>query len=174
MRIRIFNWESKRKLEEAAISDELTGIYNRRGFLTVAEQQLTLARRLEKRVLLFSADIDNFKSINDKWGHEEGDRALIKTANILKDSFRQSDIIGRIGGDEFTVFLTEDNKNTPEIITERVQRKFDIYNEENTVKKYKLSLSCGIARCMPEHPCVLKELIIQADRLMYKQKNHKH
>ena len=99
-------------VEERALTDDLTGIYNRRGFFFLANQQIEMAIRNKRMLLLLYLDIDNFKNINDELGHENGDRALIESANILKNTFRKSDIIARIGGDEFVVFpidTIEDN-----------------------------------------------------------------
>ena len=170
--IKIFNWESRRKLEEALVTDELTGIYNRRGFLTVAEQQLKMARRLKKGVLLLSADLDDLKDINDTLGHKEGDLALVETAKILKKSFRESDVIGRLGGDEFVVFQIENTETTSEILTARLQKNLELHNEKKD-RNYKLSISVGIARCDPDCTYSLDEMLIQADKLMYEQKKQK-
>ena len=151
------------------ITDELTGVYNRRGFLTMAEQQMKTARRLEKGVLLLSADLDNLKTINDTFGHKEGDSALIHAANVLKESFRESDIVGRIGGDEFVVFQMGSTEDTSEKLTERLQKNLDIHNAE-TGRKYKLSISAGIVRCDSDCTYSLDELLTQADKLMYERK----
>jgi len=167
--IKFFDWETRKKLEEALVTDELTGVYNRRGFLTMAEQQMKTARRLEKGVLLLSADMDNLKIINDTFGHKEGDSTLIHTANVLKESFRESDIVGRIGGDEFVVFQMGNTDNTPERLTERLQKNLDIHNAE-TGRKYKLSISVGIVRCDSDCTYSLDELLTQADKLMYERK----
>jgi diguanylate cyclase (GGDEF)-like protein len=167
--IKFFDWETRKKLEEALVTDELTGVYNRRGFLTMAEQQMKTARRLEKGVLLLSADMDNIKIINDTFGHKEGDSTLIHTANVLKESFRESDIVGRIGGDEFVVFQMGNTDNTPERLTERLQKNLDIHNAE-TGRKYKLSISVGIVRCDSDCTYSLDELLTQADKLMYERK----
>ena len=170
--IKLFNLESRKNLEEALVTDELTGIYNRRGFLTVAEQQQKMARRLKKGTLLLSADLDDLKDINDTLGHKEGNLALIETAKILKKSFRESDVIGRIGGDEFVVFQIENPVNPSEIVTERLQKTIEIQNEKKEFN-YKLSLSVGIVRCDPDCTYSLDEMLIQADKLMYEQKKQK-
>ena len=84
-----------------SLHDELTGLYNRRGFITLAEQQLKIADRMKTSILLLFGDLDGMKFINDTFGHQEGNQALIDTTNILKDTFRGSDILARVGGDEF-------------------------------------------------------------------------
>lgn len=167
--VKFFDWESRKKLEQAMITDELTGVYNRRGFLALAEQQIKTARRLEKGRLLLSADLDNLKTINDTFGHKEGDSALIHAANVLKESFRESDIVGRIGGDEFVVFQMRSAEDASEKLTERLQKNLDIHNAE-TGRKYKLSISVGIVRCDSDCTYSLDELLTQADKLMYERK----
>jgi diguanylate cyclase (GGDEF)-like protein len=170
--VKFFDWESRKKLEQAMITDELTGVHNRRGFLTMAEQQMKTAKRLGKCVLLLSADLDNLKTINDTFGHKEGDSALMHAADILKESFRESDIVGRIGGDEFVVFQMGDATDTSEILTERLQKNLDIHNAEKG-SKYKLSMSIGIVRCNSDCTYSLDELLTQADKLMYERKMFK-
>jgi len=116
--------ERKRANEEIrmlAISDALTELYNRRGFITLAEQQIKRANRIKKALALFFIDIDGLKVVNDIRGHEEGDRLLINAANILKQTFRESDIIARIGGDEFAVLAAVNDSETSEIILSRLE-----------------------------------------------------
>jgi diguanylate cyclase (GGDEF)-like protein len=163
----------ERKLREASITDELTGLLNRRGFRILSEQQCKVAMRSKCGISLIYTDIDDMKLINDEFGHDEGDQALINTASILKRTFRESDIIGRIGGDEFAVFLTNDSEpNSENIIIKHVLEKLKSFNEENQ-HKYKLTLSMGIAHENPKHPCPIDTLLTQADKSMYEQKRHK-
>jgi diguanylate cyclase (GGDEF)-like protein len=171
--IKIFNWETRKKLEEALVTDELTGLYNRRGFFTVAEQQSKMARRLKKGILLIVADLDDLKTINDTFGHEEGDIALINTAKILKESFRESDVIGRIGGDEFAVFQIENVESSSQIQIARLVKNCNIYNERKDMR-YKLSISAGIVRCDPDCKDSLDEMLSKADKLMYDHKKSKN
>src|SRR6267142_6479786 len=91
------------ELGNLALTDELTGLYNRRGFVAVAERQMSLGRRSGQRMLLFMIDLDHLKRINDSFGHLEGDRALKHTAYALEETFRDSDVVARLGGDEFAV-----------------------------------------------------------------------
>lgn len=167
----------KRKAKEAhflSLIDELTGLYNRRGFLTLAKQQLKLAKRAKKELLVIYADIDQLKQINDSFGHHTGSLALIDTANILKETFRSSDIIARIGGDEFVVLAIETSKTGKKSIASRFQQNLDFHNSKrNLPYKYELSISIGISRFDPQNPCSLDELIDHADRLMYKEKRRK-
>src|SRR5260370_41013960 len=99
---------SERKRAESALQslslvDELTGLYTRRGFLAVTEQYLDSFQRGDNGLVVLYADLDGLKGINDSLGHLEGDRALVRTAEILKEAFRSSDIIARLGGDEFVL-----------------------------------------------------------------------
>ena len=157
------------KLRSFAITDELTGLYNLRGFNTLAIQQLTIAKRQKKGMFLISADLDKLKEINDTYGHAEGDRALIEFANILKDSFRESDLIARIGGDEFVVLQIEDTATTPEVVTARLFRNLELCNLKGEFA-YKLSISLGIAHCLQNTDYTINNLLIKADKLMYEQK----
>jgi diguanylate cyclase (GGDEF)-like protein/PAS domain S-box-containing protein len=157
------------KLRSFAITDELTGLYNLRGFNTLAIQQLTIAKRQKKGMFLISADLDKLKEINDTHGHVEGDRALIEFANILKDSFRESDLIARIGGDEFVVLQIEDTATTPEVVTSRLFRNVELCNLKGEFA-YKLSISIGVAHCLRDTDYTINNLLIKADKLMYEHK----
>lgn len=165
---------SKRKrLEEQlralANTDELTGLNNRRGFFTLAKQQLKIADRKKRKILIISIDVDNLKEINDKFGHNEGDSALIETAKILKKSFRDADIIARIGGDEFVVLQMIDTDSSSKIIIFRLQKNLETHNMKKS-HFYNLSVSFGLAKYNPESPCSINELMAQADKLMYRHK----
>ncbi|MFC2140751.1 diguanylate cyclase [Acidobacteriota bacterium] len=167
----------RKKLEEqlhtAAITDELTGIYNRRGFFALAEQQCKVANRTKRRMSLLFLDVDNLKTINDQFGHKTGDEALEDTANLLKHTFRESDIIGRIGGDEFAVLLTEHTESDIEsVITHNIRKNFYLHNQQGN-HEYYLSMSIGIARYDPEYPCSFGDLLIKADTAMYEDKKHR-
>ena len=152
-----------------SITDQLTGLHNRRGFLSLAEQQLRLSDRTKNRILFFFADLDGLKGINDTLGHKEGDNALIEAAMVLKETFRSSDIIARMGGDEFAVLAIDTPEVNSEILTGRIQSLIDAHNNlEN--RKYRLSISLGCSFYDPENPSSIDELIIQADQLMYEKK----
>ncbi|MBU0545568.1 MAG: PAS domain S-box protein [Proteobacteria bacterium] len=155
-----------------SLTDQLTGLYNRRGFLSLARQQLKLSERNKSGMSLFFADLDLLKWINDKLGHEEGDKALIEAANIFKETFRASDIIARLGGDEFAVLAINIKGTNPEVYTARLQQLIDIWNNQEN-RKYILSISMGCAYYDPYNPCSIDELIARADKLMYEQKQNK-
>jgi diguanylate cyclase (GGDEF)-like protein/PAS domain S-box-containing protein len=166
----------RKKMEEEiftlSITDQLTGLYNRRGFLSLTGHLLKLSERNKSELLLFFADLDLLKYINDTLGHEEGDKALIEAANIFKENFRTSDVIARLGGDEFAVLAIGINRTSPEVFTARLQRLIDIRNNQEN-RKYKLSISIGCAYYDPESPCSIDDLITRADKLMYEQKQNK-
>jgi diguanylate cyclase (GGDEF)-like protein/PAS domain S-box-containing protein len=160
------------ELRSLSLLDELTGLYNRRGFMTLAEQELKVASRKKIGMLMIFADLDRMKWINDTFGHREGDRALIEAAEVLKETFRESDIIGRIGGDEFAMLAIDTPELTIEILTTRLQDNLEIHNKRG-VRSYELSLSIGITHYNPDTPCSLEELTAQADTLMYEEKRRK-
>lgn len=152
-----------------SLIDDLTGLYNRRGFLALVEQQLKLAQRTKRGFMVVFADLDGLKQINDTLGHKEGDNVLIKTADLLRDTFRESDIIARLGGDEYAVLAIEANKISLTILAERLQRSIKAYNTKGS-QRYQLSLSVGMAQYDPNHPRSIDELLAEADALMYEHK----
>jgi len=154
-----------------SLRDEVTGLYNRRRFFILAEQYIKLSVRTKKRLSLLFIDMDNLKWINDHYGHNEGDQALINLANILKKTFRESDIIARIGGDEFVV-LSESTDEKGEIVMTRLYENIRDYNAKVS-QDYYLSISVGAAQFDPEHPISKDELLSKADALMYVQKRKK-
>ncbi|MCX6564179.1 MAG: diguanylate cyclase [Candidatus Aminicenantes bacterium] len=155
-----------------SITDQLTGLYNRRGFITLAEQQLKLSKRSKKALLLFFCDLDELKSINDTLGHEEGDNAIVEMAHIFKESFRDSDIIARIGGDEFALLAIGTDGINPEYLTARLMNNINAHNALEK-RRYKISVSIGLSSFNPDHPCSIDDLMSRADKLMYKQKKLK-
>jgi len=160
------------ELRALSLTDDLTGLYNRRGFLTLGRQQLKMAQRMQKDMMLVYADVDNLKWINDRLGHQEGDNALIYISRILMETFRESDIIARIGGDEFVVLAMESGKNKAELLVARLQEKMDNHNATSGYA-YKLSMSIGIAQYTPDIPCELDNLLEIGDKLMYENKRNK-
>lgn len=159
-----------KKLHDAAIKDELTGLLNRRGFLALAEQQLRISNRHHENLYFFYCDIDNMKWINDNLGHKAGDQALIDTAETLKKTYRNSDTFSRLGGDEFAALLScEPNINEEEIIIHRFQKKLDELNGRSG-RSYDLKVSAGVVKGDMAHPCSINELMSLADTKMYQQK----
>ncbi|PJC71822.1 MAG: hypothetical protein CO013_12595, partial [Syntrophobacterales bacterium CG_4_8_14_3_um_filter_58_8] len=155
-----------------SLRDQLTDLYNRRGFITLAEQQLKAANRAQRPLLLTFIDCDGLKWINDTQGHKEGDKALIDTTHILRQTFRESDIIARLGGDEFAILSIDAADLNQGDFSRRLQQHIDAFNAKES-RPYKLSLSWGAAIYNPESPLSLDELISAADGLMYAQKKAK-
>ncbi len=161
------------QLQEAAITDELTGLRNRRGFFALAEQQCRLSDRTKRGITLLYLDIDGMKTINDELGHSAGDQALKDVAALLKNSFRGSDILARMGGDEFAVLLTEPSEKTEPAVISHLMKNVSNHNE-NTGRNYELMISIGISHYDPSNPCSIEEMLMKADSLMYKDKiSHK-
>ena len=160
------------QLHTLSITDELTGLYNRRGFFTLAKECLRLAKQSQKEVMLLYADLDNMKEINDTLGHEEGDRLIQETAAMLKSTYRTSDIIARIGGDEFVVFPVGTVKDHSDKIANRLQENIENYNAQAN-NRYSLRISTGIATYDPNSMQSIDELLKQADSLMYQHKQSK-
>ncbi len=160
------------ELRDLSLIDELTGLYNRRGFLTFAEQYLKLAQRKNKGLLLMFADLDNLKHINDTFGHHEGDLALIRTAKTLRETFRKSDIIGRIGGDEFPIVAMEAEKDMADRIIANLQENLKKYNAQAN-GRYKISLSVGVSYFNPDTDASVEDLMAEADEALYQEKKKK-
>jgi len=160
------------KLHTQSITDDMTGLLNRRGFLMMARKQLKIADRSQKSLSLLFADVDKLKWINDSFGHEAGDKMLIYASKILS-SFRSSDIVGRLGGDEFAVLVTGDENDESKT---HIEKRFTNLLEETNSQladRFKLSISYGVVRYDPATPCSIEELLSQADKLMYDNKKEK-
>jgi diguanylate cyclase (GGDEF)-like protein/PAS domain S-box-containing protein len=162
------------KRQEAALRtltliDELTGLYNRRGFMMLAERHLSLAVRKKCSIFLLFCDVDDLKTINDTFGHREGDRALIDAGDVLRRTFRSADIIARLGGDEFTVFPLEAADTSGELLTERLDENLRAHHAEHQ-RPYRLSMSVGIARFEPDSAWTMDRLLEEADRRLYSNK----
>jgi diguanylate cyclase (GGDEF)-like protein/PAS domain S-box-containing protein len=160
------------KLHAMLITDELTGLYNRRGFFSLVRQQLKMANRMKKGLLLLYTDVDSLKLINDEFGHKEGDLILVKAANLLKEVFRESDIIARIGGDEFVVVSIGVDDTDVEKIEARFEKCLEDYNAKRD-HVFRLSMSKGMSYYQQECHYSVEELLVQADKLMYEQKKRK-
>jgi diguanylate cyclase (GGDEF)-like protein len=162
------------ELRSLSLTDDLTGLCNRRGFFVHAEQYLKTSRRLRgKQFLLFYADMDGLKQINDAFGHEEGSLAIRRLAEILKDTFREADIVARLGGDEFAMLVTDVALSHKESISYRLQENLRNHNTRS-LSDYDLSLSLGIVYVdLDDNPATVDELIAQADQQMYNHKREK-
>ncbi len=160
----------EKQLQQAAVTDELTGLLNRRGFLTTAQHQLRVADRETRMPALLYLDLNGMKEINDRFGHHEGDRALQDTADLLRQTFRESDILARLGGDEFAVLLvTPPEGGIDEIVSAHLRRNISAHNAA-AGRPFQLSLSIGFARYDPRTGGSVENLMAAADALMYRQK----
>ncbi len=164
----------KKKTEELrrlALLDELTGLNNRRGFILLAGHQASVAKRDKRPMVLLFIDLDNLKTINDNFGHSEGDRAIADAALILKDTFRESDVVARVGGDEFCVLMMSESpvldSETP---LARLSTNVELHNSRRD-RPYKLSFSLGKADYDPNNPATIEELMQAADEAMYVHKS---
>lgn len=160
--------QMREKLKEMAIKDELTGLYNRRGFVMLAEQQLKLSKRTGKGSALFYVDMDNMKTINDTMGHHEGDKALIDVAGILRLSFRDTDIIARLGGDEFAVFAIDCEQQHVDMMQQRLVYNINEFNT-TSLRQYTISLSIGCVH-IGDSSLDLNKIMVLADSKMYRNK----
>ncbi|MFC1654606.1 diguanylate cyclase [Myxococcota bacterium] len=175
--VTVFEDVTRRKRQERelhsqalqALLDELTGLHNRRGFTALAEHQLKLVERSRTSLLLVYADLDDLKAINDTHGHAAGDRALVDFAAVFRQTFRDSDILARIGGDEFVALALESPGSKDGVLTARLQANLDAHNAEAN-RPYRLSASVGVIRYDPKVPRNIDELLEEADRSMYVNK----
>ena len=159
-------------LRSLSLIDDLTGLYNRRGFADLGEQYLKLSKRSGRGITMVYLDLDHFKTINDSLGHHVGDRALMKVADILKTTFRRSDIIARLGGDEFGVLALEASVESSEVLIERLRERVEEFNRSGR-GPYQLSVSIGMARHEGDMRIRLDELVEEADNAMYLEKHRK-
>jgi diguanylate cyclase (GGDEF)-like protein len=160
------------ELGNLALTDELTGLYNRRGFMAVAERQMRLGKRTGRGMLLFIMDVNGLKSINDSFGHLEGDCALKRTSAVLEETFRDSDVVARLGGDEFAVLAIEAAGHSEPTIKARLFERLKSISAEQQ-SRYEISLSVGVARFDPRNVTSIGELMVKADQAMYEQKRRR-
>ena len=160
------------RLRNLSLTDELTGLNNRRGFLIMAAGLLKFARRANHPLCLLYIDMDCLKHINDTFGHTEGDLALTHFVRILIETFRDSDVIGRMGGDEFVILTIDATEKDIATIQTRLQSNVDAYNLQ-TVRGYNLSFSLGVVQVDLNSTFMIDTVLTQADAIMYEQKRLK-
>jgi diguanylate cyclase (GGDEF)-like protein len=169
-RLRLLNkLEEVEKHRVSAHTDELTNLLNRVGFSLLAEQQLKISDRKKKGMLLVYIDLNNLKKINDTLGNKAGDMALTDTANIIKNAFRKSDIIARIGEDDFAILAIDISWAFSDILAIRLKESLKNFNEEVT-RPYNLSFNTGFSYYDPENPCSFEELISRAQKYLEEEK----
>lgn len=165
--------KNRDQYQQLSVTDTLTGLLNRRGFTALVEKQLSFLRRCGKGAFLLYMDVDDFKLINDKYGHKAGDHALIESAGILKTTLRFSDIIGRVGGDEFAALaLNTDDATNEGQIKQRLFERLADWNRQSRVG-YTLCLSIGVIEYNPDSGSTIEELMSRADEKMYAEKQLK-
>jgi diguanylate cyclase (GGDEF)-like protein/PAS domain S-box-containing protein len=157
------------EIRSLSIRDELTGLYNRRGFLELARHVIQQANRAKSSALLFFLDLNGMKQINDQLGHEEGDHALRETASVLRATFRASDVVARLGGDEFVALLPEATAEQVGLFAARIEAEILLRNQ-NSGQRYRLSASVGGTLYDSSQPESIEALLVKADALMYEQK----
>ena len=164
--------ENNEILDTISKSDELTGVFNRRGFFDLANSMITDEKNRKKKAIMVFADLDNLKQINDGLGHDEGDFAIKSAAEILKESMRASDVVARIGGDEFAILAITDVKTKGEVIRNRIKKTTKSFNV-HCDKKYYIGISVGYAefKCGPE--VELEKFLDKADSVLYEDKKNK-
>jgi diguanylate cyclase (GGDEF)-like protein len=164
--------KSNSQLQRISEIDELTGLYNRRGFLNLARRSMELARQMGRGGLVFFADLDGLKQINDIYGHKDGDLAIKTAAEILRKTFRNMDILSRLGGDEFTVLALDTDAGFLPVLRKRMD---DLLTEANEKlgKPWKVSISIGCAPFHADDNTPLEKLMTQADDKLYREKRSK-
>jgi len=161
--------ERHRLLEEISalsLTDELTGLHNRRAFMTMADQRLQLLERGGSLCLLIFADVDGLKAANDTIGHEAGDRLLVEAARALQAAFRRTDLVARMGGDEFVVLADGASEDDVHLVMEKLQEQIDLRNAAAEPGAPKLSLSTGVLSFNAGPSVKLPDLIAEADARM--------
>lgn len=164
--------EKNNLLNQLSITDALTGINNRRGFLDSVQRHVNSQFNEGKRAMLVFADMDNLKQVNDLFGHKDGDFAIKSIANILKKSFQEDDIIGRIGGDEFVAFAFLDDPQHPTIIRHKIMELSQALND-TCDKPYYIDISIGIATFTCSATLNIEDALHNADKALYESKKNK-
>jgi len=163
--------EIQQALKNLALTDDLTGLYNRRGFQTLAKQQLKLERHegTARGIVLMFADLDGLKQINDLYGHHAGSEAIVAFSEVLKSALRNADLIGRWGGDEFVILTIGSPDESAEMIIERIHERLREHNSRSEAP-YDLACSIGVAPCLPEDGRTFDSIVAEADKAMYREK----
>lgn len=159
-------------LERLSITDELTGVWNRRGFSILAEKELARAARRTHPLLLFYMDMDGLKDLNDTFGHAAGDRVLFDVARLLQESCRGSDVVARIGGDEFVLLAADEHGEGERVITDRIRKAVLRLNESRRHAR-EIGLTIGALSVTPGEGADLATLLARADSRMYVEKRKK-
>ena len=165
----------KEKLYKLSVTDYLTGSYNRRFILETLEIEFMKSKRYSFSLSCILLDIDNFKSINDRYGHQVGDFTLKTIAEMIQETIREVDIFGRYGGEEFLVILPNTKVHDAATVAEKIRKtiaqlRFDTGNEE--VGSFSLTLSLGVSDIQSNNPGTVEELLCNTDKALYEAKNN--
>jgi diguanylate cyclase (GGDEF)-like protein len=158
---------------QLATMDDLTLMSNRRGFRAIAQHALGLCARFDRPASLMFFDLDDFKSINDRFGHAEGDRALVAFGKLLQKTFRETDVVGRLGGDEFVALISSARDAECKIAEKRLQTAVEKYNRKSK-RGYDIRFSVGSVAYQPIRHSSIDAMLADADELMYKRKQRRH
>ena len=161
------------RLKRACLTDDLTRLYNRRGFMALADQHLRLARRHGKDAVVMYVDMDDFKQLNDRFGHAAGDRALMAVSRLLRRTVRDCDVVARMGGDEFTILALDANGEGARIIQKRLDERLALFNASGELPMA-LSLTVGHTLVRPTDSSSVSDLLARADQLLYARKRRRH
>lgn len=164
--------KANKELSISSQTDELTKVFNRRGFLVLGQKTIDLALQMETKGLVLFGDMDGLKKINDTYGHDAGDRAIKAEAQILSKCFRGSDVIGRMGGDEFAIVASGMALSRLEELKKQIANECKVW-ETYTDSPFKLSISLGGVEFDSEN-CILENLIASADEVQYIEKKARH
>ena len=160
------------RMRKACLTDELTRLYNRRGFMALAEQHLRLARRQGKDSVVMYVDMDDFKQLNDSHGHAAGDRALMAVSRLLRSTVRDCDVVARMGGDEFTILALDADVMGARAIQKRLEERLALFNASGELPM-PLALTVGHTRVRPSDTSSVSELLARADQLLYARKRRR-
>ena len=163
---------AEQALRDMTLSDNMTGLYNHRGFYTLAEHQMKIARRSCQNSILLFADMDGLKQINDNFGHAAGSSAIVRVASVLKKTFRDCDVVARLGGDEFVVLAPNVDLEESSVLIERLAGNLAAANAEQN-QPFELSLSIGTIALKHDSDTPLEEYVTCADQAMYDAKRLK-
>lgn len=164
--------QAEEALRNLSLTDDLTGLYNHRGFFNLAEHHAKSSRRSKSKSLLIFADMDGLKGINDTMGHKEGSQAIAAVADVLRTTFRDSDIVARLGGDEFAVLVTDVHSQKSGKMIERLRHNLQSYNKKG-LHAFQLSLSIGAVEIDQDDGLEIQEQMARADAAMYREKRGK-
>jgi diguanylate cyclase (GGDEF)-like protein len=160
------------RMRKACLTDDLTRLYNRRGFMTLADQHLRIARRQGKDAVVMYVDMDDFKALNDNHGHATGDRALVAVSRLLQNTVRDCDVVARMGGDEFTILALDADGVGARAIQRRLDERLALFNASGELPM-PLSLTVGHTRVRPSDTASVSELLARADQLLYARKRRR-